>query len=86
MIPRITFSPDAFKTERMSTTRLAVRVDPGNRNHHLWNNHGTWWVHYTLHLADSTKQRVRASLGTPDVRQARTRRDRLMASPAWRTL
>ncbi len=80
------FSPDAFTIGRMSTTRLAVRVDPGNRNHHLWNNHGTWWVHYTLHLPDSTKQRVRASLGTADVRQARAWRDRLMATAIRRVV
>ena len=54
---------------------LAVRVRPGNRNHHLFNNHGTWWCHYTLHRPDFTKERVRESLGTRDLDRARHRRD-----------
>ena len=60
-------------------TTLAVRVDHSNPNHHLWNNNGTWWCHYTLHQPDSTKLRVRRSLGTADVAEARARRDALLA-------
>ena len=41
-----------------------------NPDHHLWNNHGALWCHYT-------KRRVRLSLQTSDVRQARILRDRL---------
>ena len=26
---------------------LALRIDESNLNHHLWNNNGTWWIHYT---------------------------------------
>ncbi|MDG2125918.1 MAG: hypothetical protein P8J87_19620 [Verrucomicrobiales bacterium] len=29
--------------------RFSVRVNEGNANHHLWNNHGTWWFHATVH-------------------------------------
>jgi len=50
-------------------------------NHHLWNNNGTWWVHYTVHLPDYTKQRVRQSLETKSVEQARLRRDQLIGGP-----
>jgi hypothetical protein len=50
----------------------------GKPDHHLWNNHGTWWCHYTVHLPDYTKRRVRLSLGTPSVEQARKLRDRLL--------
>ena len=36
---------------------LSVRIDPDNPNHHLWNNHGTWWLHYTVHPTPHTKRR-----------------------------
>lgn len=62
--------------------RLAVRVDPSNPDHHLWNNRGTWWCHFTLHRADYTAQRVRVSLKTRDQREARERRDELLAAIA----
>lgn len=57
----------------------ALRIADANPDHHLWNNNGTWWVHYTLHLPDYTKQRVRRSLGTRHARTARRRRDELFA-------
>ncbi|MBC8324151.1 MAG: hypothetical protein H8E27_00765 [Verrucomicrobia subdivision 3 bacterium] len=66
----------------MKTHTLSVRVNRKNPDHHLWNNHGTWWLHYTLHLADFTKRRVRKSLGTNCVNEARTRRDVLLADLA----
>jgi len=59
--------------------RLAIRTSGYNINHHLWNNNGTWWCHYTLHLPDFTKRRVRASLETHSPQQARARRDVLLA-------
>jgi hypothetical protein len=49
-----------------------------NPNHHIWNNNGTYWCHYTVHNDDYTKQRVRVSLGTNDVKIARALRDFLM--------
>lgn len=58
---------------------LAIRVDAENQNHHLWNNHGTWWCHYTVHPTPHTKRRVRLSLRTRDVVEARDRRDQLFA-------
>lgn len=57
---------------------LAVRVDEENPNHHLWNNRGTWWCHFTLHRADYTAERIRVSLKTRDVEEARSRRDELL--------
>jgi hypothetical protein len=59
--------------------RLSIRVDGDNRLHHLWNNNGTWWLHYTEHLPDFTKRRVRRSLRTHDLELAIQRRD------AWLT-
>ena len=50
-----------------------------NENHHIWNNNGTWWAHYTVYLPDYTARRVRRSLRTHDVAEARRRRDALLA-------
>ncbi|MDB6170219.1 MAG: integrase [Verrucomicrobia bacterium] len=52
-----------------------IRVRTENENHHLWNNHGTWFLHYTVHPTPYTKERIRRSLGTKDVVVARERRD-----------
>jgi hypothetical protein len=56
-----------------------IRVRPENPNHHLWNNHGTWFLHYTVHPTPFTKERIRRSLGTKDIRVARERRDSFFA-------
>jgi hypothetical protein len=61
-----------------STPSLAVRVNHANSNHHLWNNHGTWWCHFTVHKPDFTKARIRRSLGTTELTLARARRDALL--------
>lgn len=58
--------------------RTSVRVRISNPNHHLWNNNGTWYVHYTVHPTALTKSRIRASLGTKCVETARLRRDELL--------
>ncbi|MGA2220547.1 MAG: hypothetical protein ABSH21_02010 [Verrucomicrobiia bacterium] len=60
------------------TTIVAVRVNPANPRHHLWNNNGTWFVHYTVHPTPLTKQRLRFSLGTKRIDEARRKRDRLL--------
>ncbi len=60
---------------------LSIRVDADNPSHHLWNNGGTWWIHYTVHTEDGRVRRVRYSLGTDDLEQARVLRDAVFA--AW---
>jgi hypothetical protein len=68
--------------EAVPTTESAVpalRIAETNPDHHLWNNNGTWWIHYTLHLPDYTKRRVRRSLSTRHSRTARQRRDEIFA-------
>lgn len=57
--------------------KLALRVNHENPNHHLWNNRGVWWCHLTVHKPDATAERLRFSLKTRDVEQARERRDRI---------
>ncbi|CAN5548031.1 hypothetical protein BH20VER3_BH20VER3_02140 [soil metagenome] len=56
----------------------AIRFNPGNPDHHLWNNNGTWFVHYRIHPTAFTKERIRASLRTKSLSDARARRDELL--------
>ena len=62
----------------MPRGHLSVRVDASNRHHHLWNNNGVWWVHYTLNF-DCRTRRVRRSLKTGLLDEAIRRRDDLFA-------
>ena len=64
----------------MSTTQLAPsRASQTNPNHHLWKNGRLWWLAVTL-LHDGWRQeRVRQSLGTDDLHEARRRRDLVLA-------
>lgn len=52
-----------------------LEMSATNANHHLWNNHGTWWVHATVIHRGLVQERVRRSLKTADVVEARRRRD-----------
>ncbi len=54
--------------------QLVIRTGGGNANHHLWNNNGTWWIVYTIYPNAVQKERVRASLKTKSVNEARARR------------
>ena len=60
----------------------SIRVLAHNPDHHLWNNHGTWFLHYPIHPTPFTKERIRRSLGTKDVEVARDRRDSFFATLA----
>jgi hypothetical protein len=55
----------------------SIRIDTQNPNHHLYDNNGTWWIHYTVYPSLVTTQRFRQSLKTKDVVLARQRRDAL---------
>ena len=59
------------------TDRHCLRINPANPDHHLYNNNGTWWVHYTEYPCPLTSRRVRRSLRTSDLVRARQRRDEL---------
>ena len=56
-------------------TLPSLRLNPDNPNHHLWNNNGTWFLHYTVYPTPFTKERIRRSLGTKCLDTARQRRD-----------
>lgn len=60
----------------MQLLSLSIRVDATNPDHHLWNNNGTWWCHYTLHREQHSR-RCRVSLETRLLSKARLRRDHL---------
>jgi hypothetical protein len=60
--------------------RLSIRVQGENPLHHLWNNNGTWWIHYTIHPDAYTKARIRRSLRTHDLATAIQRRDEILAA------
>lgn len=60
-------------------TKKTNRPEADNPDHHIWNNNGTWWCHFTVHHADYTAERVRVSLHTRDLMEARQRRDFIMA-------
>jgi len=64
----------------MNNTKLSVRIHTDNPDHHLWNNHGTWFVHYTTHPSPVTKERIRRSLETKCLARARGLRDNFFAS------
>jgi hypothetical protein len=68
-------------TTSMNSATIAIsrRLKTTGPNHHLWNNHGTWWFHSTVHLPDFTKWRLRKNLRTSDVQTARLLRDRILA-------
>ena len=53
-------------------------------DHHLWRNGRLWWVAFTVHLPGWRKERVRRSLGTDDLGEARRRRDVLFEQLAGR--
>jgi hypothetical protein len=57
---------------------LVTRRTDANPNHHLWNNNGTWWLHFTLHSDTGTKKRHRISLKTPDLESARRHRNGIL--------
>ena len=61
-------------------TGISIRKISDNPNHHLWNNNGTWFIHYTLHPTAMTKRRVRQSLNTKSLTEARILRDSFFRS------
>lgn len=50
-------------------------LDP---DHHLWKNGTRWWIAITVHTHDWRIRRIRKSLGTSDIREARRRRDTIL--------
>lgn len=49
-------------------------------DHHIWDNNGTWWVHFSIARARGRSKRMRLSLHTKSRSLARERRDLVMKS------
>lgn len=64
-------------TTKTASPTFSRRQKTDGPNHHLWNNHGTWWFHGTFHKPEGTKERVRVNLRTRDLAEARLKRDRI---------
>jgi len=60
--------------------QLSLRVNRDNPNHHLWNNNGTWFIHYVVHPTPFTKERIRHSLRTKSLAVARAQRDAILGA------
>ncbi len=63
-------------TQLQETLTSAQRRDP---NHHLWRNGRFWWIAFTVHTPDYRTHRLRFSLKTEDLEEARERRDRVFS-------
>lgn len=66
---------------------LQVALSPEDRrfqrlgpNHHLWRNGRFWWIAYTVIIDGWRQERIRHSLKTDDLIDARHRRDDLLAA------
>ena len=70
-----------MSTASLDRPFLAIKTTE-NPDHHLWNNNGTYWCHYTEHLPNYTKRRVRKSLHTAHLGIARVIRDSLLSEAA----
>ncbi len=64
-------TPPASATQAASPAALAA-------DHHLWRNGRLWWIAITLYDAHDRRRRVRESLGTSDVGEARRQRDQFL--------
>jgi len=51
---------------------------PHNPDHHLWRNGRYWWIAFTLLYHGWRQERVRRSLKTADLQEARRRRDAIL--------
>jgi hypothetical protein len=61
---------------------VPARLGDVSPDHHLWRNGRFWWVAFTLIHDGWRQERVRRSLKTTDVMEARRRRDELFAACA----
>ncbi len=66
---------------------LQIALTPEDRrfqrlgpNHHLWRNGRFWWIAYTVIIDGWRQERIRHSLKTDDLLDARRRRDELLAA------
>jgi hypothetical protein len=72
--------PQFLAPARPVSIKLAAsRAFDSNPNHHLWKNGRLWWIAFTLIHDGYRQERVRQSLGTDNLSEARRRRDSILA-------
>lgn len=66
----------------MPLGRLSFRrLEDTNDRHHIYNNNGTFYAHFTVHFGHR-KRRIRLSLQTRSLSEAKARRDELLSRVA----
>ena len=70
--------PGVFFGRRRHHGQPALSRASNDPDHHLWRNGRLWWIAFTVHLPGWQKERIRLSLGTDDLIEARRRRDQLL--------
>lgn len=67
------------RAHRRRAARVPVAITPADANpdHHLWRNGRLWWIAFTIHRGH-LQERVRHSLATTDLAEARRRRDEVL--------
>ena len=77
-IPVTSIAPGARTALPVSCTVSDAGKDGVDPNHHLWRNGRLWWIAFTVHRGH-LQERLRFSLRTHDVEEARRRRDQIFA-------
>ncbi len=72
-------SPSPVPVRGVSVELATSRAFANNPNHHLWKNGRLWWIAFTLIHDGWRQERVRQSLGTDNIKEARRRRDSILA-------
>ncbi len=71
--------PERSEEDTMNhVTKYSLRANP--LNHHLWRGYKCWLIHFTIYPDRATKKRIRRSLHTRDVKEARLKRDAILAA------
>ena len=78
-------SPSSVDAARRPSLQVALSPDDRRfqrlgENHHLWRNGRFWWIAYTVIIDGWRQERIRHSLKTDDLTEARLRRDEILAS------
>ncbi len=66
--------PPRVRSVELASSRAFV----SNPNHHLWKNGRLWWIAFTLIHDGWRQERIRQSLGTDSLQEARRRRDAIL--------
>jgi hypothetical protein len=72
-------SVSSLPVRSVSVELAASRAFANNPNHHLWKNGRLWWIAFTLIHDGWRQERVRQSLGTDNIKEARRRRDSILS-------